>query len=72
MAVISTLKKKSLVLRFDGGIVDGKQTFKTKTFSQINKAADDEAIWATANALEGLQERDLLTVNKVATDSLSQ
>lgn len=65
MAISSILSKKSLVLKFDAGVVNGKQTFKSKSFSKINETATDEQMYATAMALTGLQELDLEEINKI-------
>lgn len=65
MAISSVLSKKSLVLKFDAGIVNGKQTFKTKSFAKINETATDEQMYATAMALSDLQELDLEEINKI-------
>lgn len=65
MAISSVLSRKSLVLKFDAGVFNGKQTFKTKSFSKINETATDEQMYSTAMALADLQEFDLHEINKI-------
>lgn len=65
---ISTVKEKiALRLQLDGGIVDGKQKLNSKTFAQIKVTAEDENLFAVAETLAGLQEKPLMTVQKVET-----
>ena len=68
---IQTLKEKlTLRLELDGGIVDGKQKIKGKSFTQIKPTAEDEALYNTASVLSSLQSKDLLKVKKVETTSI--
>lgn len=68
---IQTLKEKlTLRLELDGGIVDGKQKVKAKSFTQIKSSAEDEALYNTASILSGLQEKDLIKVKKIETTSI--
>lgn len=73
MAEVSVnLETMSLMLEFDAGVVNGKQTLKNKSYSNIRQTATDESLLKTANTLAGLQERDLLTVRKRVTSSIRQ
>lgn len=65
MAINSVLSRKSLVLKFDAGMINGKQAFKTKSFSKINETATDEQMYLTAMALTDLQDLSLHEVNKI-------
>ena len=72
MTTTATLEKKSLILAFDGGVVDGKQKLINKTFNNINDQATDEKLYSTANLLASVQERDLLEINKREVSSIHQ
>lgn len=70
MAIISAKEKINLRLELDGGIVDGKQKIKAKSFTQIKTTAEDEALYNTALILADLQDKDLLKVKKVETTAI--
>ena len=72
MAIQVNKEKLTLRLELDGGIVDGKQKVKGKSFTQIKTTAADEALLNTASVMASLQEKDLLKVKKVETTSISQ
>lgn len=72
MTTTALLEKKSLILCFDGGVVDGKQRTINRTFNNINDQATDAKLYSTANLLASVQERDLLEVNKREISSIHQ
>lgn len=72
MAMQTSKEKLTLRLELDGGIVDGKQKVKTKSFTQIKTTAEDEALFDTATAIASLQEKDLLRVKRVEITSISK
>ncbi|MFN7249925.1 MAG: DUF1659 domain-containing protein [Anaerobacillus sp.] len=54
-----------LTLHFYGGVdEDGKEVFKTKTFSNVDNTATNEQLKKTAEALASLQEFTLETVTR--------
>lgn len=70
MAIESLKEKLTLRLELDAGLVDGKQKVKAKSFTQIDPAAGDQALYNTASLISELQERDLVFVKKVETTAL--
>lgn len=72
MAIQAKKEKLTLRLELNGGLVDGKQKVKTKSFAQIKTTAEDEALLNTASVIAGLQEKDLLKVKRVEITSISQ
>jgi len=70
MAIQSIKEKITLKLELDGGIVAGKQKINSKSFTQIKTAAEDTALYTTATAIAGLQDRDLVKVKRIETVSL--
>lgn len=63
---------ETLVIEFDGGIVDGKQKYKRKHISNLNDEATDDAFHKTAMTLADLQESNVLAVKMKGTDELVQ
>lgn len=61
------IEKTQVRLQFDGGIVDGKQRYKNKTFSNIKEEASDESILVVSDAINSLSEKDVLKTRKVVT-----
>lgn len=72
MAIETVLRRKGLSMKLDVGVVNGKQTFKTKSFTSVNQAATDASMYSTAVALAGLQELDLNAVNKNDASEIKQ
>ena len=71
MAIRTNKEKLTLRLELDGGIINGKQKVNTKSFTHIKTAAEDQALFDTATALAGLQEKDLLRVKRLEVTSIS-
>ncbi len=67
MAIQTSKENLTLKIELDGGLVEGKQKIKNKSFNHIKTSAKDEALYNTASIISGLQERDLLFVKKVET-----
>lgn len=59
----STVKKVALKLKYAGAIVEGKQTYITKTYNKIKQTASDQALLDVAVILSGLQK---YTVSEIA------
>ena len=72
MAILANKEKLTLRLELDGGMVEGKQKVNTKSFTQIKTTAEDQALFNTASAIAGLQEKNLLKVKRVEVTSISQ
>ena len=70
MAIKNLKEKTTLKLELDGGIVDGKQKFVSKSFSQIKTDAEDQNLHSTALAISQLQARDLINVKKLEVTSI--
>lgn len=60
--ITQMLENRDFALKFDGGVVNGKQKTKTRTFQNVKNDATKEAIHATGTALASLQESSLLSV----------
>ena len=72
MAIKTNREKLTLRLELDGGVINGKQKVNSKSFTQIKTTAEDQALFDTASAIAGLQEKDLLRVKRVEITSISQ
>lgn len=55
MAFIKSTERKELVLKFDNGVVDGKQKFKSKAYS-IKSTSSDEAVYMTGTVISSLMD----------------
>ena len=73
MAAEATLSKKSLVIRAKVGInQEGKDVFKTLSFSKIKSAATDDQLFAIGSAVAGLMECISYSINKEEDYGLAQ
>ena len=72
MAIRATKEQLTLRLELDGGVINGKQKIKTKSFTQIKTTAEDGALFNTASVIADLQEKDLLRVKRVEVTSISE
>ena len=70
MAIKSVKEKTALKLQLDGGLVGEKQKFINKSFANVKTNAQDEDLYATAKALEDLQNKDMLNVVRMEEISL--
>lgn len=70
MAVNALAEKVTLKIEFDGGLVDGKQIVKSKSFNKVKTEAPNEDLHGTARTMAGLQDKDLLAVKKVETSEI--
>ncbi len=64
---MATVKKDSSRLRiqYDGGVIDGKAKVIARTYNQIAVTASDDSLYATANAIAGLQDKPVLAIKRV-------
>lgn len=63
----STVVKNQLKLEFDNGVVEGKQKYKAKTFSNIKEEATDENLLEVSKAINALTEKAVLKTTKVVS-----
>lgn len=62
---MENILQSRLTLHFYGGVdEDGKEIFKTKTFSNVDNTATNEQLKKSAEALALLQELTLETVTR--------
>jgi hypothetical protein len=62
---MENILQSRLTLHFYGGVdEDGKEIFKTKTFSNVDNTASNEQLKKSAEALALLQELTLETVTR--------
>lgn len=64
------IEKTQLRLQFDAGEVDGKQKYKSKTFSNIKHSAENDNLLLVSNSINALSEKDVLITKKVVTSVL--
>ena len=62
MAVTATPKGVSVQIKYAGDVVNGKQTYISKTYSRIKSVAKNEDIYNVAKAISGLQSKTLYSV----------
>lgn len=72
MAITSRKEKTNLKLQLDGGMVEGKQRFLSKSFAKVKPEALDEELYQVAKTLGGLQDKALLNVIRVEETSISE
>lgn len=73
MAVIVTENLSSLKIYLDKGLdLDSNQIISTKTFGNIDPAAQDQALMDVAKALVGLQQHTLYKVVRLDNSGLSE
>lgn len=68
----SIKEKTSLRVSLLDSVVDGKEKFKTKTFSNINLEATDSNIYTGATSLYSLQDKEVRAIKRVDVFDLSQ
>ncbi|OKL35329.1 hypothetical protein [Domibacillus mangrovi] len=66
-----TLLKKSMVLFFDEGIIDGKDVIKRYTYANVDISGSAQGLHDTALALASLYKGTLAEVQTVATNAVS-
>ncbi len=67
----TVLNAKKLRLQFDGGVVDGRSTTKSKTYSQVSLNAVDAQMYTAATTLSQLQTLTLLGVKKIEESTIT-
>ena len=70
MAIKNLKENITLRLELDAGVVNGKQTISSKSFTQIKTTATDEALYSAATTIADLQEKDLLKVKRLEVTSI--
>lgn len=66
MAVSAEKQKVSLKIEYLGGYTEtGKERIRSKTYTGVNPAANDEAIYRTGDGIAQLLDEDVRTIKKV-------
>lgn len=72
MAVTLITKSLRLQLKYAGDVVDGKQTFISKTYSRIRPAAAEQDLYDVARAIADLQSKTLHSIHKLVDSEMNQ
>lgn len=72
MAVTATTKSKSLQIVTKATDAAGDEVKATKSFSDVNDAATNDQLYATAEAIHSLYSGDMDAVNIVTTTKLEK
>lgn len=70
MPVTTEFLSNKLQVRSNYGLVDGKETIKSKTYSNLKASAIDDDIYAVAEALGNLQDPTMEEVIKIESTLL--
>ena len=72
MAVEAMVKSVKLQVKYFGEVLDGKQTFISKTYSKVSPEAADQDIYDVAGIIAGLQTKSLASVGKAEDSELAE
>ncbi|MCK9217710.1 MAG: DUF1659 domain-containing protein [Firmicutes bacterium] len=72
MAVQAVVTATRLRIKYLGDIVNEKQTFITKTYSNINPHVDDQDIYDVFEIISDLQTKTVYSVSKSADTELME
>lgn len=72
MAVSLLTKSLRLQLKYAGDIINGKQTFISKTYSRVKPAAADQDLYDVAQVLANLQSKPLHSIHKLVDSEMNQ
>lgn len=72
MAVETSVLATKLRIKYLGSYVDGKQSYITKTYSNVNPEANDEDVYNVSAILTGLQTKSIYNVCKVQDVELAE
>ncbi len=72
MAVLGVIKAMRLRIKYLGDVVNEKQTFITKTYSNVNPEADDEDIYGVSEIISELQTKTVFNVSKASETELTE
>lgn len=64
MAVQAFIKATKLKIKYLGEVKDGKQTYTTKTYSNVNPQAADQDIYDVSGIISDLQTKVVYNVTK--------
>jgi len=70
MPVTTEFLSNKLQVRSNYGLVDGKETIKSKIYSNLKASAIDDDIYTVAQALASMQEPTMEEVIKIETTLL--
>ncbi len=72
MAVEASVMATKLRIKYLGNYVDGKQSYITKTYSNLNPEAVDEDIYDVSGILSDLQTKNVYNVCKLQDVELAE
>lgn len=64
------IEKTQLRLEYDNGMSNGRQLYKSKTYSNVKNDATDEGLKAASDAINALSEKDVLLTKKIVTSRI--
>lgn len=70
MAVEAMVKGVKLQIKYLGQVVDGRQTYITKTYSKVKPGAPDQDIYDVAEVIAGLQTNAIYSISKTEDSEL--
>lgn len=70
MAVEAMVKGVKLQIKYLGQVVDGRQTYITKTYSKVKPEAPDQDIYDVAEVIAGLQTNAIYSISKTEDSEL--
>jgi len=70
MAVEAVVKSVKLQIRYLGQVVNGRQTYITKTYSKVKPEASNQDIYDVAGVLAGLQTNAVYSISKAEDSEL--
>ncbi len=72
MAVETTVMATKLRIKYLGEYVNGKQSYITKTYSNLDPEAQDQDIYDISEVLSGLQTKNVYSVCKAQDIELAE
>lgn len=70
MAVEAVVKSVKLQIRYLGQVLNGRQTYITKTYSKVKPEASDQDIYDVAGTIAGLQTNAVYSISKAEDSEL--
>ena len=72
MAVQAVVTANRLRIKYVGDVVNEKQTFITKTYSNVSPHVDDQDIYDVFEIISGLQTKTVYSVSKSSDTELME
>lgn len=70
MAVNAMVKNVKLQIKYLGEVLDGKQTYISKTYGKVRPEASDQDIYDVAGIIAGLQANAVFSISKAEDSEL--